>query len=174
MPDSLVLRNAVVVLSVRPSVRLSHSWKVSQWLDIVKLSQQSEAIWFDFLYQNQLQNSDGSLRSRSDKYLEKMCDFRPITDHISKSHLENDVRYAQITRSTNMKSWSIEQWQYFFGISRYWSWRTGVKVQQRPFHLKSGCGWRKDEVRPLVRVSALCSLLCFDTDGWVTGRTRGV
>ena len=28
-----------------------------------------------------------------------------------------------------------------------------------------------DEARPLVRVIALCSLQCLDTDGWVAGRT---
>jgi len=33
--------------------------------------------------------------------------------------------------------------------------------------------WRKDEVRPLIKVSALCSLQCFDTDGSVEGRTPG-
>ena len=31
--------------------------------------------------------------------------------------------------------------------------------------------WRKVEARSLVRVSALCSLQCFDTDGEVAGRT---
>jgi len=29
-----------------------------------------------------------------------------------------------------------------------------------------------DYARPLVRVSALCSLQCFDTDGWVAERTH--
>jgi len=33
---------------------------------------------------------------------------------------------------------------------------------------ESGCGCRMDEVRPLVRVSALCLLQCFNTDGWVS------
>jgi len=33
------------------------------------------------------------------------------------------------------------------------------------------CGSRKDAARPLVRVSALYSIQCFDTDGWMTGRT---
>jgi len=30
-----------------------------------------------------------------------------------------------------------------------------------------------DEASPLVRVSALCSVQCFDTDGCVVGRTSG-
>ena len=33
--------------------------------------------------------------------------------------------------------------------------------------------WRKDEARPLIKVRALCSLQCFDTDGWVEGRIPG-
>jgi len=31
----------------------------------------------------------------------------------------------------------------------------------------------KEETWPLVKVSAFCSLLCFDTDGSVAGRTFG-
>ena len=31
--------------------------------------------------------------------------------------------------------------------------------------------WMKDETRPLVAASPLCFLPCFDTAGWVTGRT---
>jgi len=43
-----------------------------------------------------------------------------------------------------------------------------------PFVRSLGGGWRKDDARPLDRisVSALCSVQCFDTDGWVTGRTN--
>jgi len=33
---------------------------------------------------------------------------------------------------------------------------------------------RKDGAGPLVGVSALFSLQCFDTDSWVTGRTPGL
>ena len=39
------------------------------------------------------------------------------------------------------------------------------------WHKKSCGGWRMDEARPVVWVSALCFLQCFDTVGWVTGRT---
>jgi len=36
-----------------------------------------------------------------------------------------------------------------------------------------GGACRKDEARPLVRVSVLCSVQCFDNHGWVRGRTSG-
>ena len=49
----------------------------------------------------------------------------------------------------------------------------GDPGQQRSFHEESSNGCRKDEVRTLVRVCALCFLQCFDTVGWVTGRTSG-
>ena len=45
--------------------------------------------------------------------------------------------------------------------------------QQQPFHQEVSCGWRKDEARPLVMDSALCSSQCFDTDGSVAGRAPG-
>jgi len=32
---------------------------------------------------------------------------------------------------------------------------------------------RKDEARPLMNLSAVCFLQCFDIVGWVTGRTSG-
>jgi len=42
---------------------------------------------------------------------------------------------------------------------------TGIgKLYERPFHQESGDGCRKDEVRPLVSDSALCTFPCFDTD----------
>ena len=44
---------------------------------------------------------------------------------------------------------------------------------QWPFHQESSAGRRKDEVRSLVAVNALRSLQCFDTVGWVTGKTSG-
>jgi len=34
-------------------------------------------------------------------------------------------------------------------------------------------GRMRDEARPLAGVSALSFLQCFDTAGWVTGRTSG-
>lgn len=34
-------------------------------------------------------------------------------------------------------------------------------------------GWRNDGARPLVRVSALCFVQCFETVGWLSGRTSG-
>jgi len=53
--------------------------------------------------------------------------------------------------------------------------RTGVglpaKKEQHSLYKQSNSGCRKDETRLLVRTSALCSLHCFDTDGWVTGGT---
>ena len=33
-------------------------------------------------------------------------------------------------------------------------------------------GQKRDEARPLVRASALCSLQWFDTDGWAGGSTK--
>jgi len=44
--------------------------------------------------------------------------------------------------------------------------RAGIKGAM-PLCQECGDGGRKDEMRPMVRVSALCSLQCFDTDGWV-------
>jgi len=44
---------------------------------------------------------------------------------------------------------------------------TGIGQQCRA----SGSAWRKEEARPLVSVSALCSLQCSDTNGWVTPTT---
>ena len=35
-----------------------------------------------------------------------------------------------------------------------------------PFCQESGGGQIKDDVRPLVGISALCSHQCFDVDGW--------
>jgi len=40
-------------------------------------------------------------------------------------------------------------------------------MEQFLFHQESGCGWRKDEARSLVRVSVVCSVQCFDTVGWL-------
>ena len=44
-------------------------------------------------------------------------------------------------------------------------------MERHPFRQDSGCEWRTDETRPLVSVSALCSVKWFDTDGWMTGWT---
>jgi len=46
---------------------------------------------------------------------------------------------------------------------------TGLEIRHKgsnTLHLESGCGWRKDEARPLVSAGALCSHLCF---GWQEG-----
>ena len=48
-----------------------------------------------------------------------------------------------------------------------------AKRKQCPFRQKSSGGWRKNKLRPLVGVSALCLLQCFNTVGWVSGRTSG-
>jgi len=45
--------------------------------------------------------------------------------------------------------------------------------RKHTFHQESGCGWRKDEARPMVTACALCYLQCFDTDGWLEERTSG-
>jgi len=47
-------------------------------------------------------------------------------------------------------------------------------MEQRPVCEEFSCGWRKDEARPLISVIALWSPQCFDTDGWVRGRTSGL
>jgi len=49
---------------------------------------------------------------------------------------------------------------------------TGVREpaqrEQCVFCWELGTGWRKDDVRPLCRVSAWCTFLqCFHTVGWV-------
>jgi len=52
---------------------------------------------------------------------------------------------------------------------------TGIRElewrQRRSFCQESG---RRNKARPMLRVSALCSLQWFDTDGWVTRRTSGL
>jgi len=47
------------------------------------------------------------------------------------------------------------------------------KGSNEPISQNSGGGRRKNEVRSLVRVSASCFLQCFDSGGWMAGRTWG-
>jgi len=54
----------------------------------------------------------------------------------------------------------------------YCHWRSGIKGATS---LPSGVRWwmKKGWCWPLIRDSALCSLQCSNTDGWVAGRTLG-
>jgi len=53
-----------------------------------------------------------------------------------------------------------------------WYWCCRDCVKDLVMSVPSGCntGWREDEPRSLVVVSALRFLQCFDTVGWVAGR----
>jgi len=55
---------------------------------------------------------------------------------------------------------------------------TGIRqpAQREQCHVpqKSAGGWRKDEARTMVWVSAWGFLQCFDTDGWGTLRPYGM
>jgi len=63
--------------------------------------------------------------------------------------------------------WSVICQELVLTLDSWYKWNKAILHPPQ----ESGGGWRKDEARILMRVSALCSLQWFDTDGWVAGRT---
>jgi len=67
---------------------------------------------------------------------------------------------------------NMEKWLARKKGGWYKHWRAGIKAAM-PLPSRDGDGQRKDEVRPLVSISVLYSVQCFDSNSWVTETTSG-